>query len=95
MQVIRHGLMSKNSIIINCEACHCLYSVDDRNDWCGEWDYNFADHDFVYTYKCKCPECGYIKYFGANSEEGISRLINPQPIFSREDWDERYKVMKE
>ena len=95
MKTISGGLLAKDGIHIRCERCGAEYMLENKYDFIVEIEtegyfdeegkYKFRD---VVQYSCKCPECDYDRCFG------YEQFWSPNPIFSRDDWNKRYRVSK-
>ena len=97
MKVLRSGSMAKD-ITFTCEHCGCVFSLDDYNDWSGDWYHNcppFNENNWkmVFNYKIDCPECNAYLNIGANPAEGNPNLCSYNHIFNRPDWNKRYSIL--
>lgn len=97
MKIISPGLMDKEGIFVTCQKCHCVYLIEDRNDWCGEWVKNIIPGNDkrwhyvkTYYYTSKCPSCFYEEHF-----EAIDCNRKYNWLTSRSDWEERYMMKNE
>ena len=86
MKIIKHGYYS-NNITIECRMCHCIYELESRDDWKGEYlrSMNPNGDTLYYDYIAECPECGRKEYFGMCD-------YTPHFLSKRPDFHKKYSM---
>lgn len=99
MKIIAGNSFGSNIEMI-CDLCRCVYQIESKGDWTIRIvNPNFASFDYkVPEYSIKCPNCGYTKFLGYDSDD-LKGTDSENLSFSwisqfkkRSDWKKRYKV---
>lgn len=103
MKIIAGNSFGTNIEMV-CDVCRCIYQVESREDWSIQMvrPTFSAINCKIPEYSIKCPNCGYTKFLGFDSDD--LKKINSEnfnlnlsslwvSLFKkRSDWEERYKV---
>ena len=104
---ILSGNLKGEDIGFTCKCCNANFNLESKDDfYINNWVYKPIDRygncDYgikIPQYTIKCPVCGYVTYIGTDPVDCgedyncvLSQGVYADIIFSRKDWNEKYKT---